>query len=1153
MRFVGRDRELTELAAALQDAAEGRISRVALLGPPGIGVTRLLDELELRLRDVPDVSIARGRAQEPFSGVPYHALAEALSGLLRRLSDAEFLRVATPAAYDLATLVPEVEERLRALGTTPKEPLLSAPDQRGVRLTEAILGMLERSGSGDAVVLLVLEDLHWADPATRAFVEALLRLTRSLPLCLVVTYAPDELHRRHPMADLAERLSRDETVQRIVLQPLGREEVFRLVESLAGERPPISLVAAVTEGSGGNPLQAEQLVGAHESLAGVRLSDPFAEIVHARLAAADRAAVRCLQILAACRRALPRDFLLGLVLPQGRLTPPALAGALETGLAVSDTAGDKLLIAHELYAEAVETLASPPERQALHAAIAARLPGPAAERAWHLEAAMDFPGARTAHLAAAEEATPFDPGSTALVHLARALELLGPSGRGGADEGGAAGGRGAAEGVAHEEGFGHGDDGGDGGDGELPHTPESARLLDRTAQAAFIAGSFRRAATLIGQAIEQRATRDAVARATAAGALGVHELQLEVGLRYERLGRYSWTAGDQETGMAAFQKALELIPLDSVPERAHALAALAQHLMLDGRFSESAAIAENARDVAAQGGPASLAALGHATCTLGVDVAYGGQIERGLELLEDATRIARRARRLDDLMRSYANRTTLLDLDLRREQALAVVKEGIREAKRGGLEQLYGAFLRGNAADILFTLGRWREAEAECRAALEWTPTGVAWLSPLLYLGLVLVESQADDEAARLVGQILLQVETIPQGQWSALFQRVAVSLALWQGDALDAQRVAEREWDRVAHTGDAGQLALGASTTLEACAAAADWARSRRDYAAVAAATGLGARVLGESTRAVAASELPRTLGVRRETELHLGMAHAHLARLRGRATATDWSRLADAWAAIPVPYQEAKARWWQAATALQGNEGRSVARAPLTEAWGIADALPARPLQRALEDLARRARITLPPRADAALAAPISSAGGSLAVGAESAGWDAEAAWEVEATSGELTSDESMVRESAAAVGSRLVAVGPGRSSPGQRVAVGPGRPTGSGDALASSPTGRAIGARLMTPREPSAVERFGLSPRENEVLLVLAQGRTNREIAERLFISERTVGVHVRKILAKLGVSGRVEAAGLAIRLGLVPADRPLAELLAGGGRR
>jgi DNA-binding CsgD family transcriptional regulator len=73
----------------------------------------------------------------------------------------------------------------------------------------------------------------------------------------------------------------------------------------------------------------------------------------------------------------------------------------------------------------------------------------------------------------------------------------------------------------------------------------------------------------------------------------------------------------------------------------------------------------------------------------------------------------------------------------------------------------------------------------------------------------------------------------------------------------------------------------------------------------------------------------------------------------------------------------------------------------------------------------------------------------------------------------------------------------------------------------------------------------DTFGLSGREREVLALVAQGRTNREIGERLFISQKTVGVHVGNILAKLGASGRVEAAMVAIRLELVPtplAGRP-----------
>ena len=69
------------------------------------------------------------------------------------------------------------------------------------------------------------------------------------------------------------------------------------------------------------------------------------------------------------------------------------------------------------------------------------------------------------------------------------------------------------------------------------------------------------------------------------------------------------------------------------------------------------------------------------------------------------------------------------------------------------------------------------------------------------------------------------------------------------------------------------------------------------------------------------------------------------------------------------------------------------------------------------------------------------------------------------------------------------------------------------------------------VETPRDP-----FGLTPRERDVLPLIVQGRTNRQIAETLFISENTAGVHVSNILGKLGVSTRTEAAGIAAKLGL-----------------
>jgi DNA-binding CsgD family transcriptional regulator len=71
-------------------------------------------------------------------------------------------------------------------------------------------------------------------------------------------------------------------------------------------------------------------------------------------------------------------------------------------------------------------------------------------------------------------------------------------------------------------------------------------------------------------------------------------------------------------------------------------------------------------------------------------------------------------------------------------------------------------------------------------------------------------------------------------------------------------------------------------------------------------------------------------------------------------------------------------------------------------------------------------------------------------------------------------------------------------------------------------------------------AAPDPFGLSPREREVLALLLDGRTNREIGERLFITEKTASSHVTHILDKLGVTSRGAAAALAARGGLLEVD-------------
>jgi DNA-binding CsgD family transcriptional regulator/tetratricopeptide (TPR) repeat protein len=1128
MGFVGRERELARLADGLERAAGGDIQRISLQGPAGIGVTRLLSELEARLADLPDIVVARGIASEPRSGVPYDALASALRYALARLPDERLLDVVGPAGYDLAILLPDLAERLDALGAVPREPLLSAPDQRGARMAEAALGALERL-SGDGVVLLALEELQWADPGTRGFVDSLLRISRRLRLCVVVSHRPDEVHRQHPVHELAAKLGSNPAVETLVLEPFARHELVALMEALMHERPSAGFVAAVLEGSGGNPLMAEQLVAAHATVEGLRLSDPFEEIVRARVTHLSGGAVRWLRVLAAARRPVPRSALVGVALPDGGLARAGLAEAITSGLAAGfvgprpmarpepaagisatggtaisesprgrrgeETEGPALVgILHDRFAEAIEALTLPAERQRTHAALASVLSEAPAEQAWHWETALRFDEAREAHVAAGEHAERLEPGGSALQHYQRALELFdarpGPGG-GQAPTDAAAGASAVQE-------------------------PRLARgqLLARAAQAAFVSGSFRRAVSLVQDAIAERSGGAAVGDALRRGDGARRDLQIEIGSLYERLGRYRWASGELVPAIEAFRTAVNLVPDEPTRERAHALGALAQYLMLDGRFRESAALAERARTIARAVGPAALTELGHATCTLGVDIAYGGEFDAGLALLEEATTIARQAGRLDELMRTYANRTTLLDLDLRREAALASVQEGIAEARRWGLEAVYGAFLRGNAADCLFHMGRWAESEAECRAALEWSPSGIAWFSPIMYLALVLVESRSDEEAARIVGQVLLHLESVPEGQWAGLMLRTAASFALWRDDLDDAQLVAERGWKRVLETDDWSQTALAASTTLEVCAAVAEAARARRDWAAVASAGQLGQAVLQEARRRVDESGMPQALGARREAELHLATARAHLTRIRGKPDAALWDQLARGWHAIRNPYLTAKARWWEASAVLQARGDRTRARTAIHEAWRFASELPARPLLRELANLAQRGRIPLP-----------------------------------------VTAAGDVPRE--------RVPVGPGRPVPDLRV-VGVATTSapytaGTGDngrgamVLDGAERGR-IAERLLPPTAAPTTGAFGLSPRENEVLLVLAEGRTNREIADRLFISERTVGVHVRKILAKLGVSGRVEAASVAIRLGLVPGlERGLPRFERGASRR
>ena len=426
----------------------------------------------------------------------------------------------------------------------------------------------------------------------------------------------------------------------------------------------------------------------------------------------------------------------------------------------------------------------------------------------------------------------------------------------------------------------------------------------------------------------------------------------------------------------------------------------------------------------------------------------------------------------------------MLELLGRPGEAVDVSFAGMAEARELDLDAVYGNLLGGNVAGILVDVGRWTEARELSLRALDWSPAGIYFVNAILNLVLVEIESEAGEEAGRLLGQILVELETGGDNQFAVPAYQATASYAMWSGDLADARRAAERGWIRLRGTEDWVLVARMAATAMEVESAIVSEALERRRIGDVAASRERASRILAEAEASVARARSTDGRGTG-EPEASLEATRAYHARLMGRDDPARWAHLAARWNEFGDPYREARARWRQAEAtmggAIAGPRGardrtdarlvRADAREPLLAAVNLAVGLRARPLLRRLHELAGRALIPLPPEVDELLARPAPPPLGPRA----------------QVTPG--------------AVADMVTAAQPVPSS----------RPAGGPDT-------------------------FGLSKRELEVLALIAQGRTNREIGDRLFISQKTVGVHVGNILAKLGVSGRVEAAAVSIRLGL-----------------
>ena len=987
--FVGRAIELDRLSRALQQARDGRPTTHFIAGEAGIGKTRLVEEFIGRARAEGALTLAGSCLQLGETGLPYAPFVAALRPLVRALPPERLDVVIGPGRAELAHLLPDLGPPARAAGRANAGNNATAAQ---ARLFEIVFGVMRRLAE-DRPVLVVLEDIHWADASTRDLFRFLVRNARDDRLLFVATYRSDEMHRRHPLRPLLAELQRLDGVDDIELGAFGPEELAVQLGAIMGSEPAPRLVETVLSRSGGNPFFAEELLAAGE--AGLALPRSLRDTLEDRVRDLEPDAQKVVQVASVSGARVDHRLLAEVLgLPEARLTE-ALRQIVEHHLLVPTSPDEApgYAFRHALVQEVVYEELLPSERTQLHAAFAQTMEsrgewahgdtsGFTAQIAHHWLRAHDLERALPAALAAARAASAGFAFAEAQTFLERALELW-PK----------------VEADA------------------LPLGVDRIAILEEAAEAAAQAGDARRAIDLVRSALAELEPRSDPMRS---------------GVLHHGLAWYLNESGDWQAGVAALERAAELIPIDPpTPERARVLADLAHSLMVRSRFGDSLALGEAALAISRAVGAREAEA--RALNVIGLDLACRSDYERGIPILREGHDLAVE---LGDPLAIFLTSVGLgwaYDESARHAESLELARGTLERIRELGAEARFGGQLVSKASRALFDLGRWDEAAELIDHTIEAGTTRYAmrWLlSNRVRLSTARGEfaaAEADLAMYDALGERVLGPDPDLINVRRAVLAITAGTPILARGLIAETMaRMAEPELDSDARM----LLVIG----MRAEAAEADAARAVGDDArladAIATAERLHAQLATHAARVAEIAPHPAPI-----VEADLALSRALLSRVRGRHDPEAWEEAVSLRRALERPYELAAALA-DAAIAHLGLRRRDEGAAELAEAHAIAVDLGATPLRTRIESLARRARIGL---------------------------------------EGVDTADD--------------------------------------------------------------AAERLGLTRREREVLALVADGRSNRQIGEQLYMAESTAGVHVSNILGKLGVTRRSEAAAVAHRMGLL----------------
>jgi predicted ATPase len=365
--FVGRERELERLREAVDGALGGRGSLQLLVGEPGIGKTRAAEELATYAR-VSGARVYWGRCREDEGAPAYWPWVQAVRAYARDADPVALAWQLGAGAAEVAQLIPEVAEKLDI------EPAKGSDSEEArFRLFDSVTSLL-LAAARDRPIVIVLDDLHWADEPSLLLLRFAARELASSGLLILGTYRDVELGRHHPLARVLGEISGIEGSSRIPLRGLSVGAVERYIEMTSGAASPPGLAEAVQEQTDGNPffvgevvrlLAGEGQLTGGASLSDLRIPQGVREVVGRRLDRLSDQTNEALRVAAV----IGREFEDDVVLRVAELPPEALMKAADEAIAerlVTDLGDGRFSFAHALVRDTLYEELSPAKRSVLH-------------------------------------------------------------------------------------------------------------------------------------------------------------------------------------------------------------------------------------------------------------------------------------------------------------------------------------------------------------------------------------------------------------------------------------------------------------------------------------------------------------------------------------------------------------------------------------------------------------------------------------------------------------------------------------------------------------------------------------------------------------------------------------------------------------------